>query len=244
MLPNEKVVNAPQCCSGLSACARRGGGGAKTKSGAPLTLVPSKSAKTHHTHTTTHTTSQQQQNSRYKFAAVMLGAKSTPAPISSPGVGALTVTIDRAAKTGVYKLLLAKLTGYKFSHIHLGNATTNGPIILWLDPPTAGDAKSVVPADIGAKFVSGAFSAANFTKEIAGWDAFVAALDAGCVVVCFCFVLFFCWLGAARACAFGSPRSFSLSLPQNRTHTQQQRAATCTATATPSRTRRARSAAS
>jgi hypothetical protein len=129
----------------------------------------------------------------------MLGAKSTPAPISSSGVGALTVTIDRAAKTGTYKLLLAKLAAYKFSHIHVGNASTNGPIILWLDPPAAGDAKAVVPADVGAKFVSGSFSAANLTKEIAGWDAFVAALDAGCVRACVCVCVCVCVCARMRS---------------------------------------------
>jgi CHRD domain len=80
-----------------------------------------------------------------------------------------------------YKLIASNIDNAFMAHIHIGPATTNGPIVVWLFPSTA-----PVPGPFGTGrhdgvLAEGAFTAANLVGPLAGHPLsdLLAAIQAG-----------------------------------------------------------------
>jgi hypothetical protein len=72
------------------------------------------------------------------FVATMTGGNERPNPINPAGNGTATFTIDDAETTISYTLSVASMTSnVTASHIHLGNASVSGSIIVPLATPTS-----------------------------------------------------------------------------------------------------------
>ena len=82
--------------------------------------------------------------------------------LATPGTNSLSFTVTASGAA----------TGFTMSHIHLGAAGTNGPIVAFLFGP--------VTAGVPSFTSSGTITVANLTGPLAGdWAGFMAALQAG-----------------------------------------------------------------
>lgn len=71
----------------------------------------------------------------YTLTATLTGAGENPA-INTGSFGSATVTVDMSARTVTYRVDVYNLpSGVTASHIHVGAAGTNGPVVVNLAPP-------------------------------------------------------------------------------------------------------------
>ena len=72
----------------------------------------------------------------YTLTATLTGAGENP-PINTGSLGTATITVDMAARTVTYRVDVFNLpSGVSASHIHVGAAGTNGPVVVNFAPPT------------------------------------------------------------------------------------------------------------
>ena len=90
--------------------------------------------------------------------------------------------LSRDGETMAYKVIASNIDNAFMSHIHLGPAGANGPIVVWLRPTipngTAGPESQVRQDGV---FAEGSFTKANFVGLMAGKSMadLVAAIQAG-----------------------------------------------------------------
>jgi hypothetical protein len=108
------------------------------------------------------------------FRADMSPANENPAR-SSPASGTAGFTFD--GTTVRYSVEVDDLSRVFMGHIHSGNATTNGPVRVWLYPSTSPQPGPEVTVTDKRTLVEGSFTAANVTGI--SFDALVAEMRSG-----------------------------------------------------------------
>ena len=82
------------------------------------------------------------QQPQLPLVATLIGAAERPEPGDLDGVGSAAIMIDPAQGTVCYALHVANIERAIAAHIHQGGLDTAGPIVVHLDPPTAGNASA------------------------------------------------------------------------------------------------------
>lgn len=70
------------------------------------------------------------------YTAVLNSSNSVP-PLNSTSMGSSRLIISPDFANGTVELVIMDVAGYFMSHIHMGNSSTNGPILLWINPMSA-----------------------------------------------------------------------------------------------------------
>lgn len=70
------------------------------------------------------------------YAATLDAGNSVP-PLVSNSMGASMLVISPDYTNATVELVIKDVAGYFMSHIHVGNSSTNGPILLWINPLSA-----------------------------------------------------------------------------------------------------------
>jgi hypothetical protein len=109
------------------------------------------------------------------FVAHPVGDQEVPLH-DTPAQGQAVFHLSADGTTMEYRLLVANITNVVASHIHIGPAGVNGPIVVFLfgnAPPGGGRVDGVL--------ASGSFTAANFINVLAGhpMSDLIAALRSG-----------------------------------------------------------------
>ena len=109
------------------------------------------------------------------FEAHAVGDQEVP-PRDTPAQGQAVFHLSADGTTMEYRLLVANITNVVASHIHIGAAGVNGPIVVFLfgnAPPGGGRVDGVL--------ASGSFTAAKFINVLAGhpMSDLIAAMRAG-----------------------------------------------------------------
>ena len=111
--------------------------------------------------------------------AQLSGAEEVPG-LNTGAHGSATVTVDRAAGTITYEVNIYNLpTGIVGSHIHVGAATTAGPIIFNFPVPAVGQSNdfklsgSLTPGDLVQRPAAGINSFEDAIFAIASGNAYV-----------------------------------------------------------------------
>lgn len=80
-----------------------------------------------------------------------------------------------------YKLIVANIENVFMTHIHVGPAGQNGPVVVWLYPSTAPVAGPVGAGRINGVIAEGTITAANLVGPLAGQplSALLAAINMG-----------------------------------------------------------------
>lgn len=125
------------------------------------------------------TTSPQMQSQTVVLKAQLSGAEEVPG-INTGAHGNATVTVDRAAGTIQYEVNIYNLpTGIVASHIHIGPASTSGPVILNFMVPAVGQSNdfrlsgSLTAGDLIARPAAGINSFEDAIFAIASGNAYV-----------------------------------------------------------------------
>jgi hypothetical protein len=82
------------------------------------------------------------QQPQLPLVATLIGAAERPEPGDQDGVGSAAIMIDPAQGTICYALHVANIESAIAAHIHQGGIDTAGPIVVHLNPPTAGNASA------------------------------------------------------------------------------------------------------
>ncbi len=114
----------------------------------------------------------------YTLTATLTGAGENP-PINTGSFGTATITLDMAARTVTYRVDVFNLpSGVSASHIHVGAAGTNGPVVVNFAPPvpasndfafsgTVRDSEFILRPDLGIR------SADDMFQAIVGGNSYV-----------------------------------------------------------------------
>ncbi len=76
--------------------------------------------------------------SQRNFTAHLQGSNEI-LPVDSRGQGQVMFKLDKAGETMRYKLIVANIEGVTQAHIHCGSAEVNGPVVVFLFGPDAGE---------------------------------------------------------------------------------------------------------
>lgn len=100
-------------------------------------------------------------------APMLLGSNENP-PHNSSATGSSTLTFAPDLLTANVTVSLANITNYFVTHIHAGNQTTNGPIVLFI-MPTAASFVTAPPQffDIGSAVITLTFNATSLVGPLA-----------------------------------------------------------------------------
>jgi hypothetical protein len=114
------------------------------------------------------------------FSAILNPANSVP-PVSTSASGSIVFTLSADGKSLSFDLLVTDILNPQAAHIHMGDATTNGPVIVPLFPMGTFAVQPQTPLPFGGRLSSGTITAANFTGPLAGKTMadLVAAIKAG-----------------------------------------------------------------
>lgn len=121
----------------------------------------------------------QMQSQTIVLKAQLSGAEEVPG-LNTGAHGSATVTVDRAAGTITYEVNVYNLpTGIVASHIHVGAATTAGPVIFNFTVPAVGQSNdfklsgSLTPGDLVQRPATGINSFEDAIFAIASGNAYV-----------------------------------------------------------------------
>lgn len=121
----------------------------------------------------------QMQSQTIVLKAQLSGAEEVPG-LNTGAHGSATVTVDRSAGTITYEVNVYNLpTGIVASHIHVGAATTAGPIIFNFTVPAVGQSNdfklsgSLTPGDLVQRPATGINSFEDAIFAIASGNAYV-----------------------------------------------------------------------
>lgn len=95
-----------------------------------------------------------------EFTVTMSGANERPNPVNPAGSGTATFTLDEAGTTLTYSISVEDMTSnITASHIHLGNASVSGSVIVPLTTPVndgtvTGTITSTTALNLGLSFES------------------------------------------------------------------------------------------
>lgn len=81
------------------------------------------------------------------FYAVLTGAAEIPGPGDANGSGTARITINPGKSEVCWKLTATDIAPATLAHIHVGDATEAGGVVVTLTPPTSGTSSGCVFAD-------------------------------------------------------------------------------------------------
>ncbi len=103
-----------------------------------------------------------------QWNAVLAGINERPTPRDTHARGVAIFELSADGESIHYKLIAANINNVIMAHIHIGDANTAGPIVVWLYP--IGGPPPAAPG--GGRFngvlAEGDFSATNFVGPLAG----------------------------------------------------------------------------
>ena len=83
----------------------------------------------------------EQYNSLRRLKANLTGAAEVPGPGDSDGTGKASLTLSAGKNQICYELAVSNIGTATAAHIHAGDATVAGPVLVMLTPPANGSAK-------------------------------------------------------------------------------------------------------
>jgi hypothetical protein len=78
------------------------------------------------------------------FSAWLTGANEIPGPGDADGSGTFHMTLNQGQGTITYELTADGIIPATAAHIHIGNSTVAGPVLIGLTPPTDGSSSGVI----------------------------------------------------------------------------------------------------
>lgn len=114
----------------------------------------------------------------HQFRAEPAGSFEVPAVDTAAGADfKLKVTGDGTARFDLK--ITDPITDVVASHLHLGPAGTNGPVVVWLYPHEA-KSPQLIPGEFDGRLDSGTITVDDLVGPLAGdWDGFVEAASSG-----------------------------------------------------------------
>ena len=74
-----------------------------------------------------------------KFQTSMIGAAEVPGPGDADGTGTASIMVNPGQKRVCFELTVANIATATAAHIHRGDTTVAGPVVVGLDAPADGD---------------------------------------------------------------------------------------------------------
>ena len=114
------------------------------------------------------------------FSAALSPANSVP-PLSTPASGNAVFTLSADGNSLTFTLTVAGILNPQAAHIHMGDAATNGPVIVPLFPLGSFAVQPETATPFGGTLSSGTITAADFKGSLAGKTMadLIAAIKAG-----------------------------------------------------------------
>jgi CHRD domain len=81
------------------------------------------------------------------FSTTLTGAAEVPGPGDPDGSGTASLRLNAGQEEICYELTVSGIAPATAAHIHVGNATTAGPVVVGLSPPTSGSSSGCATAD-------------------------------------------------------------------------------------------------
>ncbi len=81
------------------------------------------------------------------LTATLLGVNEVPGPGDPDGSGTATLRLNPGQQEICYELVVSGIAPASAAHIHVGDATTAGPVVVGLAAPTSGTSSGCVSVD-------------------------------------------------------------------------------------------------
>ncbi len=120
-----------------------------------------------------------------QWNAVLAGRNERPTPRDTHAHGVAIFELSADGSSMHYKLIAANIENVIMAHIHLGNASVAGPVIVWLYPAGGPPAADPNGGRFDGVLAEGAFDASKFVGPFAGkpFSALTDNMTAGTVYV-------------------------------------------------------------
>ena len=82
-----------------------------------------------------------------ELSASLTGAAELPGPGDPDGSGSARITLNAGQGEVCFRLEVSNIAPATAAHIHVGDVTTFGPVVVGLAPPTSGSSTACVSAD-------------------------------------------------------------------------------------------------
>ena len=79
--------------------------------------------------------------------AMLDGASEVPGPGDPDGTGTVYMTLNQGQGTITYELMVENIDASIGAHIHIGNSTVAGPVVVALAPPVNGMSSGTIEVD-------------------------------------------------------------------------------------------------
>jgi hypothetical protein len=112
------------------------------------------------------------------FVAHLSGGEEVP-PVETRATGQAKFQLSRDGTEISYRLIVANIQNVTQSHIHLGAAGTNGPVVAWLYPE--GPPAQLIPGRSSGVLAMGTITEQDLVGQLAGQplEDLLAAMEAG-----------------------------------------------------------------
>ncbi len=120
-----------------------------------------------------------------EWNAVLAGKNERPVPRDTNARGIALFELNPDGMSVHYKLIVANIQNVVMAHIHLGNASVAGPVIVWLYPVTGPPPAAPGGGRVQGVLAEGDFNATKFVGPFAGkpLGALLENMTAGTVYV-------------------------------------------------------------